>query len=425
MKVVLIYLPHPYLVQPDAQAPLGLMYLAAVLQDHRVDVQIRNYSSFSVADAIVDLPPADVYGITITSMELPQANRFSKQIKRKYPESTIFLGGPGTYTDELVNWDYVDSICKGEAEITIIDMLLALRQYRLVRIYHGRPVEDLDSIPFPSRHLLSDNLGGNIFAYGKQYNKGGSTVITSSRGCPYKCAFCSAPQLASGQVRYRSVEDVCSEISHVKEKYGITQFRFSDDMFTANRQRLFDLCDELGKLDIVWRISTRTKPFDLEMAKVLYDSGCKEVSFGVESFDDNVLSFLNKGTTALDNVKALVACNYVGVVTRVLFMIRTPGQTPQTIEKNIEYLSWVPYNIIACTTYVPLPGSDVWSNPDKYNIEILDRNLDHYNFYLFNASGETEIRDVIKIKDRSLEEFNEESKRFRDYVLSTGKFNKG
>jgi len=161
------------------------------------------------------------------------------------------------------------------------------------------------------------------------------------------------------------------------------------------------------------------------MAKTMFDAGCKEVSFGVESFDNVVLEILNKKSTAEDNARALEIAHEVGMTTRILFMIRTPGQTKDTVATNIQWLSRVPYNIIACTSFVPIPGSDIWINPDAYDIEILNRNLDDYNFYFFGKEGENELKNIIKIKSRPLDKFNAESKEFRDYLKETGKLNQG
>ncbi len=164
----------------------------------------------------------------------------------------------------------------------------------------------------------------------------------------------------------------------------------------------------------------------IDCTKAMKDSGCKEISFGVESFDNDVLKMLNKRTTDKDNAKALGFTEKVGIKTRVLFMIRTPGQTRHTVRKNIEWLNRVPYHIIACSSFIPLPGSDTWNNPDKYNIEILNKNLNDYNFYFYgNAGGDDNIKDIIKIKDRSLKEFNEETIEFRTYLDNTGKIHKG
>jgi radical SAM superfamily enzyme YgiQ (UPF0313 family) len=425
--VTLVYLPHPHLKQPDAQAPIGLLYLAAVLERIGIHTNIHNSSASLTPESVIALPETDIYGISVTAMELPQANRYARLIKERFPYCKVLLGGPGTFSDEYIDWSVVDSICKGEGEITILKMLEDIDQDNLLRRYMGESVKNLDTLPFPARDHMGAKQGGNIFAYNKNYKGKSSTIILSSRGCPYQCSFCGSPKFTknSSGVRYRSPENVIAEIKECIEKYGIYQFRFSDDMFTANKQRVLEFCKLVKSLDIVWRISCRVNPFDLETAQALFDSGCKEVSLGVESFDDNVLKVLNKKSTAEDNARALNICRAVGITTRVLFMIRTPGQTEDTVDINIEWLEKVPYDIIACTSFVPIPGSDIWDHPYKYNIQILNKNLDDYNFYFFGKHGENELLDIIKIKDRSLQEFNTESQQFRDYLKQTGRLNEG
>lgn len=433
MRVCLIYLPHEYLVEPDAQAPLGLLYIASSLEkttNH--EIILKNFSANNNEDALNDLPEADVYGITVTALELLQANDFAKEIKKKYPNSKIILGGAGTFSDEYVDFNVIDSILKGEGEITFANMVYDVRDNKLQKIYHGETVKDLDTLPFPARHLLKDKQGGHIFAnrttydktFSMQYKRNGSTTILTSRGCPFACHFCSAPSINT-KVRYRSPQNVYDEIKYVLDTYKIKQFRFSDEMFTAKKSHLFEICKLIKPLGIVWRISTRVKPLDMETLKVMKDAGCVEVSFGIESFDNDVLKMLNKKTTAEDNARGLTMAREAGLMTRALFMIRTPFQTKDTIRKNIEWLKKVPYDTIAVTSFVPLPGSEIWRNPDKFNIEILNSNLNDYNFYFYGSEGKNELKDIIKIKDRSLEEFNEESEYFRKWIENEGRVNNG
>jgi len=425
LKVVFIYLPHPYLNEPDAQPPVGILYLAALLEEAGVSVDVKNYSALNTWQAINDLPEADFYGITVTSLELLQANRFAHLIKEKYDNCAVVLGGPGTFCNEFVDWGTIDSICKGDGEEAIFFMLSDHYEKKLKREYRFAPYQTLDSLPLPARHLLGDKQGGNIFAYKRQYKKGGSTIILTSRGCPYHCAFCSSPFFSNNKVRFRNPQNVVDEIQSVINTYGIRQFRISDEMFLADKKRVIEICNLIGPLDISWRISTRVKPVDPEIFTMMYETGCKEVSFGVESFDKHVLTNLKKGTTPEDNARALEIVNKIGMKARVLFMIRTPGQTRNTVPINIKWLERVPYDIICCTSFVPIPGSDVWNNPDEYGVEILDKNLDNYNFYFFGAKGQNTLRNIIKIKDRPLDEFNKESQYFRDYLLDSGKLNIG
>lgn len=429
MKIILLYLPHPYLKQPDSQIPLGLLYLASVLEQNKdVEITVKNYSTFLTHQAIEDLPSADLYGITATSVELLQANRFAHLIKEKFPSSKVGIGGPGTITSEFVDKNIFDFVCEGEGEIVINQIVQDFNQKCLKKIYKGTPVLDLDSLPVPARHLLKDNLGGNVFAYNKHYHDGGSTVLLTSRGCPHRCAFCVNPkitELGGGKVRYRSVESVHKEVVQIIDEYDIKQFRISDDQFTTNKRRMAKMCEMLSTLDIVWRISARTKFFDFETAKLLYDGGCREVSFGVESFDDSVLKILNKGVTASENVKGLEMADKAGLKSRILFMIRTPGQTSKTVPINIKWLERVPFNLTSCTVFMPMPGSDIWYHPDKYGIEILNRNLDEYNFYFYSSQGTRELKDIIRLKGRDMAEVNEESLMFKNHLEDMGKLNQG
>jgi len=427
MKIILIYLPHPYLKQPDSQIPLGLLYLATILENQGVDVELKNYTSFYTHEAIADLPEADMYGITAVSVELPQANRFAHLIKEVYPNSVVGVGGPGTITEEYIDWNSVDFICKGEAEKTILEVVHDFESNKLKKIYIGDPIVDLDTIPFPNRNFLKSNLGGNVFAYNKQYKAGGSTVLITARGCPFNCAFCANVYLTSFNkgLRYRSPKNVYDEIVGIVKNYGVHQIRVSDDLFTFNDKRTLEICNLLQELDVVWRISARVKPFSYKIAKAMYDSGCREISFGVESFDNNVLSVLNKRQTALDAENALKIAVDAGIKSRVLLMIRTPGQTERTVPINIEWLEKVPYNVIACTVFVPMPGSDVWYHPERYGVEIINKNLDDYNFYFFNKYGENDLTRTIKIIGRDPDEVDIETSSFYSYLKSTGRVNKG
>ena len=426
LDAVLIYLPKPYLKQPDAQAPLGLLYISAMLLEKGRSIDLKNYASYTDAKAIENLPEATIYGITVTSMEVYQANRFAEKIKTKFPESKVILGGPGAYHEEFVNWKTIDSVCKGEGEFVILDILNDAEKNKLKKVYIGKPVKNIDELPFPARHLLKDSQGGNIFAYNKKYADTESTVIISSRGCPYNCSFCSAPSLTYNKsVRFRNPKNVASEIRHVKENYGVKQFRFSDDMFTASKKNVLELCKEIAKEDIAWRISCRVNPLDEEMLNAMWDAGCKELSFGIESFDNKVLKGLNKKATAEDNQRALEMSAKVGFKSRMLLMIRTPFQTKETIKINKKYISSIPFNIIACTAFIPIPNCDIWHNPKKYNIEILDKDLEKYNFYMFGPQGRRKIEPIIKILDRPLDEFINESEEFIDWIESLGKINRG
>lgn len=423
LDVTFIYLPHYYLREPEAQLPLGILYLAAVCERAQLSVKVENQSSFATLwDAVNALPESKVFAITVTSLEVPIANDMAYLIRARFPAARIIVGGPGIVKGDISFTPDINTYVVGEAEGCIVSLV---KFGSADRVVYGVPERMLDTLPFPARHLItSKKLGGDIFAFGATYDGSHqSTTIISSRGCPHECAFCCEPSAAA--VRFRSVKNILIEVDELIERYNIRQFRFSDDSFTTNKRFVLELCEGLGTRNVAWRVSCRVKPMDLGMVSTMVRAGCKEFSLGVESFDDNVLTVLNKKTTAQDNANAIELINKAGGKSRVLFMIRTPGQTLRTVDINISWLSRLPYDIIACTTFVPLPGSAVWRNPAQYGIKIVDTNLTNYNFYFYSTRGENKIGHLIEYLDQDTKAIEEDSQRFRDWLKTSGKLNKG
>lgn len=423
-SITFVYLPHPWLKKPDAQLPLGILYLAAITRGAGHETHVANCSGEpSIIEAVNSLPKTDVYGITATSLEIPMANLFGQALRARFPRAKLMIGGPGTCTPEYINKVY-DVVFVGEAEEHILGILEDFPSAPLWQ-YSSR-VCDLQKLPYPARDLIHGKLGGEIFAYGAQYAGNESTTILSSRGCPYRCSFCATP---STTIRFRDPVSVVGEMFYLYRKFGIRQFRFSDDAFTLQRERVMLFCDIVQNvfegIDIAWRVSCRVKPIDEKMIQTMVEAGCKEFSLGIESFDDDVLCHLNKKASVQDNINALEVIHQAGGKARILFMIRTPGQTYQTVYKNIEVLEKVPYEIIACTSFVPLPGSDIWSNPKRYGIEILSRDLEDYNFYFYGAHGRNQLKRLFRYLDRDTEVIESQSEYFRHYLEQSGKLNQG
>jgi len=408
MKWVLINPPHPYLVNPDIRAPLGLLYIASVLEDLGEHVSIDNFTGTPFYTLYIK--EADVYGITCTSIDIKMVEKLAKLIKTKYPNSKVIVGGVGAYSYKSFCNDDIDCFVIGEAELAMPFIRRHIIDNTLPKIIYGENIENINSIPFPARHLYNNTLPLNII---------------TSRGCYHNCSFCSSPFMYNHKVRFRSIENIYVELKTLKKIYNTDYFIFEDDMVTAKKSRLLELCNRIKDLNIRWRAMIRVKPLDSEMMSAMKDAGCEEVAVGVESFDNNVLKMLNKGTTVKDNVRALKLIEQAGIKCRLLMMIRTPGQTEETLKLNKLFLQTVPYDTIACTVFTPIPLSDIWMNPDKYNIEILDKDTNNYNYSFFDASGIRRIKSIFKIKNRNLEELNSETEEFQRWLVDYTTVNKG
>ena len=246
----------------------------------------------------------------------------------------------------------------------------------------------------------------------------------------HNCAFCGSRRIWGEKLRYRSISNVLAEMEECIVKYGILNFRFSDDNVTHIFKRVKELCDGIlelqkrHKVKLYWRISSRVFPSSVELWTMLRHAGCVEVSFGIESFDQNVLTAINKRTTVEQNIKAIRDTSAAGIKARLLMMINTPGETEETVGKNIEYLTMLYKEDaiagVSCKPFVLMPGCDIWDNPEKYGLITQKENIKttKYNYWQFmkNEKGEI-IENPIKPIHRLVGTTSKEMEQRRDKMF--------
>lgn len=417
MKATLINPPRRYLIEPESQAPFGLLYIGAVLEQKGWEVR---YVDLALEDKI---PSADLYGITANSPDYDDAVEIAKFLKKR-GDGKVVIGGPhvtgmGGQVDEVF-----DSWVSGEGENAIECIVEDFPN--LAKGYIGAPVADLDSIPFPARHLLTVQ-GTNIFAYHQRYAEGETTCLVTMRGCPYHCGFCAAGGI---RVRYRSTENIVAEINHVINNYGIREFRISDDHFALNHKRLYELLPAMKDRNIFWRASIRVDAVDPEILKMMAESGCVEISYGVESGDQRVLDRINKGATLEQSANAMKWTHDVDITVRSLMVAGLPGETPDSAYKTIEFMEktrhW--WDIATLSNFVPFPGSPIWNDPQAFGVKRIA--VKSYNFYLWTPGpdGEpvmTPIHNNIELEDLSDEEMTKNKRILRAYFTGLDKVNRG
>jgi radical SAM superfamily enzyme YgiQ (UPF0313 family) len=137
-----------------------------------------------------------------------------------------------------------------------------------------------------------------------------------------------------------------------------------------NRGRLSELCNLFKKAGIRWRGSIRVIPSSVEMYQMMKESGCVELSFGIESGDQNVLTLMNKGIKVANNVKAIQNAKEVGILTRALMMMGTPGETRDTLHRNMGFVEQAKPDMVSLKIFVPYPGTDIYHDPEKYKCKI-------------------------------------------------------
>ncbi|MDK2972578.1 MAG: anaerobic magnesium-protoporphyrin monomethyl ester cyclase [Candidatus Sumerlaeota bacterium] len=214
---------------------------------------------------------------------------------------------------------------------------------------------DLDSLPFPARHLLRNDL------YRSPETGNPLTVIHGNRGCPAKCIYCPAGVLTDFTVRLRKPERLVAELQECVERYGIREFLFHGDTFTINKRWLKELCDgiEAAKLDIHWGCNSRVDTMDDERAQMMKRAGCWVVAFGIEHGDQMMLDKMKKNATVEQAREAVACCKRNGLRVHCFMVIGLPWETEETLNTTFRFLKELDPDFFDFNLATPLPGTEL------------------------------------------------------------------
>jgi anaerobic magnesium-protoporphyrin IX monomethyl ester cyclase len=390
MKVLLVNPPYPFEESPAP--PLGIISLAAYLEKQGMDVRVEDYiiqpySRERVRAVLNDYRP-DVVGSTAVTMNVKKGLRILQDYKEEAPGVVTVMGGPHVSFDAddiLIKNGYVDYVVRGEGEITFTEMLRALdsgspvdgiagvscRRGGAVHHAEDRPlIEDINILPYPARHLVP---------LSKYRALSFPISMVTSRGCPYKCIFCVGAKMVGRKVRYFDVDRVVDEFE-VLSKLGFAQINIADDFFTANRSRCMKICDEIIRRGIHhrWGAFARVDSVTEELLVRLKESGCYMLCFGIESGDQEILDRIKKRTTLEKCRRASELCHKVGVEPMMSFILGLPGETPESVEKTLEFGKSLSKNY-GFHVLSPFPGTEVREKAAEYGITILTDDWDLYD----------------------------------------------
>jgi len=389
MKTTFIRLPNFHLHNEKQQPPLGILYLAAYLREHDYLASVVDLAGIPEGQWR-NLVPADseVYGITATSADYGMAKRMLYFLRLWVdPSAKVIIGGAhATVAPEQCVRDGFDAAVMGEGELTALEFVqgaplnsirgLAFLCDGKAVINERRPLlRDIDSIPFPARDLLARE---NIIATDLVTDSSPATVISTARGCPFRCSFC-VQKIWMNCWRHRSSESIRAELQLIQEQYPeIREIRFIDDMVGFHSDHSQAICKAFQGTGLHWRCHLRVGIITEFLLMSFREAGCIEVSVGIESGDERVLRHNRKGCDLAAAASMFRTAKDLGLRTRAYFIVGLPGETPESVENTKQYVASLAADAVNIFAFVPYPGCDVWEHPEKYDYELLNSNLDDF-----------------------------------------------
>lgn len=379
--------------QDDKIMPIGIFYIGALLIENGFQVNILNLADVknnpgdTFKSRLSGIAPLAI-GFSITNPTRLNAIECARQAKKILPDTPIVFGGPAAtfLPDHLLKaCPDLDFLVTGEGEFTILELAKAFESgsqpstnfetfkkikglvfkhdNEIVKTNPRPSIENLDTLPHPSRHFAFNHLA-------------------MSRGCPGKCTFCGSPRFWSDKkVRFHSPEWMITEIQTLVQK-GITHFFISDDTFTMDRDRVIALCRLIREKvpGITWNAISRVDYINEDLIQAMRIAGCIQISYGVESGSEKIRKTLGKPVARGQIVRTFKLTTSYGILPRAYFIYGSPGETDQTIKDSINLMQEIKPLAGVFYMLVIFPGTHLYNhavskrliNDDVWNEPIED-----------------------------------------------------
>ena len=375
MNISLINPPSPFLENDSAYPPMGLMYVAAALENNGNSVEIIDLTGNEYWLEFIqklNFQKTDFIGITCVTPNVSIVTKIIQYLPKNIP---VMLGGahPTFLPNDALENTGCSTVIVGESEEILPSVIKDLSNNSLKKIYFGKNVA-VEHIPKPARHLV--NL--------KTYSPGGeqATPVYSSRGCPFKCNFCS--KITGTTYRELPIDRVIEEINEVIS-LDFQKIVFGDDNIAINKSRLEELLRRIKPFGIQFRLNQDARHMDKKTLDISYEAGCTDISFGIESGSQKILNAMHKQTTVEKNLEAIKWTKMSGIHAKAYFMVNFPGETEETVQETLTFAEETNPDKWLLSAFAPLPGSDVFNKPGKYGITSMSS--DWSDYYLVGKGG--------------------------------------
>ncbi len=409
----------------NRMVPQGMLSIAAWLLRDGHDVFVYDClgpgapvdTDRQVADILAFDP--QMVGFSTTTSSFPDAADIAQKIKATRFDIITVCGGVHVSSLKeklLADYPAFDFMAAGEGELTMGELAAGadpaeisglIRREGGVAVANAprKPIANLDDLPFPAYEKLRGfprDYHLPLFSY---IQTPGATMITS-RGCMYSCSYCDRSVFQKG-FRYNSAAYIYDHLKYLRDTFGVRHVNIYDDLFTANRKRIVELCETLARrpLGMNFNCAVRVGYTDDDLLRMLKSAGCLMVSLGIESADEAMLA-RHKSGVALDDVRdTVLRIQKAGLRAKGLFMMGLPGETEQSVKKTSDFIISLGLDDMNMAKFTPFPGAPLWHT-------IREEGTFNEDWRLMNCLNFVFVPKGMESKEKLDQLYNEYVKRF-------------
>ena len=378
--------------------PLGLAYLASYVRSQGHDVTIIDGDAprRPASSLVTEVPgEVDVIGFTSTSLGWPAVRIAAQVFRDHFPAVPLVIGGPQVtaFPEATLEHSVFDLGVLGDGEYTLARILGRIasgeglqglpgtvwREGDERRVDHAVPwCRDIDSLPMPALELLPvDRYESVVMAH--PY-----VAVLGSRGCPYRCAYCS--QVYTGdKFRTHSPTRILDEIERAVRDFGAKEIVLFDETFGAKRKEAFEFCEQMVSrgLEVRWNARTRIDLLDRELLEAMQRAGCYMLHLGIESGTQRILDEMKKRIN-LDQIERVVQeARSLGYWLHGYFMLGYPGETVEEMRRTMAFSRSLPLDWASYTITVPNPRTPLQEQAEQ-------KGLIDADFWQRHVAGQTD-----------------------------------
>lgn len=358
--------------------PVAIGSLAAYLKKHGIKVRVVDEELVDITPSVLrelvdGLEKPYMFGLSCLTAHVVRAYQLARMIKAQFPDSIVVAGGlhPTALPEEALGTGDIDYVVRGEGEEVMLQLHRAIRNgddptklmglsfNRTGQVVHNPEaplIPELDDIPiFP--YELFDN---------PKYDMG---FITSSRGCPYKCTYCSQRMLTGTTYRYKSAGRIVEELDILINRYGQKQIVFYDDNFCFKAKRVVDVCNAIMEAGLhkkcAFSVQTRADNFPPDLVPILAEAGFKHAGFGMETGINRLARLIGKGETVEQHLAAVELGKKHGFDISLFMIFGLPTETSEDRETSYRVVQDARVQASKYNNLIPYPGTPIHTDLSK------------------------------------------------------------